>query len=41
MAPTTVYGAPGGRQVLVGDPSGNLVELFEPIADEARLDQPS
>ena len=31
----------GGRQVLVEDPSGNLVELFEPIAPEARLDEPS
>lgn len=25
---------PGGRQVLVDDPSGNPVELFEPQADE-------
>jgi catechol 2,3-dioxygenase-like lactoylglutathione lyase family enzyme len=24
---------PGGRQILVEDPSGNLVELFEPAAD--------
>ena len=31
----------GGKQVLVEDPSGNLVELFEPIADEARLGRPS
>jgi catechol 2,3-dioxygenase-like lactoylglutathione lyase family enzyme len=31
----------GGKQVLVEDPSGNLVELFEPIAAEARLDSPS
>ncbi len=28
----------GVRQVLVEDPSGNAVELFEPIAREARLD---
>ena len=28
----------GGRQILVEDPSGNLVELFEPTRDEARLD---
>ncbi|HEY3528105.1 MAG TPA: VOC family protein [Nocardioides sp.] len=27
----------GGRQVLVEDPSGNLVELFQPTRDEARL----
>jgi catechol 2,3-dioxygenase-like lactoylglutathione lyase family enzyme len=26
---------PGGRQILVEDPSGNLVELFEPAADAA------
>ncbi len=31
----------GGRQVLVEDPSGNPVELFEPIIDEARLERPS
>src|SRR5262252_4632264 len=28
----------GGKQILVDDPSGNPVELFEPILDEARLD---
>jgi catechol 2,3-dioxygenase-like lactoylglutathione lyase family enzyme len=27
----------GGKQVLVEDPSGNLVELFEPTRREARL----
>jgi catechol 2,3-dioxygenase-like lactoylglutathione lyase family enzyme len=27
----------GGRQVLVEDPSGNPIELFEPTRDEARL----
>ena len=27
----------GGKQVLVEDPSGNLVELFEPTREEARL----
>ena len=27
----------GGRQVMVDDPSGNPVELFEPIRREARL----
>jgi len=28
----------GGRQILVEDPSGNPVELFEPTLPEARLD---
>ncbi len=28
----------GGRQTIVEDPSGNPIELFEPILDEARLD---
>jgi catechol 2,3-dioxygenase-like lactoylglutathione lyase family enzyme len=28
----------GGRQILAQDPSGNPVELFEPILAEARLD---
>jgi len=28
----------GGNQVLVDDPSGNPVELFEPTRPEARLD---
>src|SRR5262245_19861927 len=27
----------GGKQVLVVDPAGNLVELFEPLRPEARL----
>ena len=27
----------GGRQVMIEDPSGNPVELFEPIRPEARL----
>jgi catechol 2,3-dioxygenase-like lactoylglutathione lyase family enzyme len=31
----------GGKQVLIEDPSGNPVELFEPTRDEARLDPPS
>jgi catechol 2,3-dioxygenase-like lactoylglutathione lyase family enzyme len=31
----------GGKQILAEDPSGNPVELFEPMAREARLDQPS
>ena len=31
----------GGKQILVEDPSGNPVELFEPIVPEARLDSGS
>jgi catechol 2,3-dioxygenase-like lactoylglutathione lyase family enzyme len=31
----------GGNQCLVEDPSGNLVELFQPIIPEARLDSES
>ncbi len=27
----------GGRQVIVDDPSGNPVELFQPVREEARL----
>ena len=27
----------GGKQILVEDPSGNPVELFEPLIEEARL----
>jgi catechol 2,3-dioxygenase-like lactoylglutathione lyase family enzyme len=27
----------GGKQILLEDPSGNPVELFEPILDEARM----
>ena len=27
----------GGKQILIEDPSGNPVELFEPIINEARL----
>ena len=30
----------GGQQILVEDPSGNPVELFEPTRAEARLDTP-
>jgi catechol 2,3-dioxygenase-like lactoylglutathione lyase family enzyme len=29
----------GGKQILVEDPSGNLVELFEPTRREASLTQ--
>jgi catechol 2,3-dioxygenase-like lactoylglutathione lyase family enzyme len=31
----------GVRQALLEDPSGNLVELFEPILPEARLSRPT
>ena len=31
----------GGKQVLIDDPSGNPVELFEPILREARLSSSS
>jgi len=30
----------GGRQIVVDDPAGNPVELFQPTRDEARLDRP-
>ena len=30
----------GGRQILVDDPSGNPVELFQPTRPEARLNRP-
>jgi len=28
----------GGKQIIVNDPSGNPIELFQPIIGEARLD---
>lgn len=31
----------GGKQILVEDPSGNLIELFQPILPEARLNSES
>ena len=31
----------GGKQIILDDPSGNPVELFEPILSEARLDRKS
>ena len=31
-----VVAGPGGRQILVEDPSGNLVELFEPAAEPVK-----
>jgi catechol 2,3-dioxygenase-like lactoylglutathione lyase family enzyme len=30
----------GGRQILLEDPAGNLIELFEPKLPEARLSSP-
>jgi catechol 2,3-dioxygenase-like lactoylglutathione lyase family enzyme len=30
----------GGKQIIVEDPSGNPVELFEPLLPEARLERP-
>jgi catechol 2,3-dioxygenase-like lactoylglutathione lyase family enzyme len=36
----TVTGV-GGKQILLEDPSGNPIELFEPIRAEARLDRPA
>jgi len=31
-----IVAGPGGRQILLEDPSGNLVELFEPAPDSAK-----
>ena len=31
-----IVAGPGGRQILIEDPSGNLVELFEPVPDSAK-----
>jgi catechol 2,3-dioxygenase-like lactoylglutathione lyase family enzyme len=31
----------GGKQIILNDPSGNPIELFEPAIPEARLSQPS
>jgi catechol 2,3-dioxygenase-like lactoylglutathione lyase family enzyme len=31
----------GGKQIIVDDPSGNPIELFQPILPEARLDSKS
>jgi catechol 2,3-dioxygenase-like lactoylglutathione lyase family enzyme len=33
----TIVTGVGGKQIIVDDPSGNPVELFEPIVAEARL----
>jgi predicted enzyme related to lactoylglutathione lyase len=31
----------GGKQILLQDPSGNLIELFQPTVAEARLQSPA
>jgi len=31
-----VVAGPGGRQILLEDPSGNLVELFEPAPESVK-----
>jgi catechol 2,3-dioxygenase-like lactoylglutathione lyase family enzyme len=31
----------GGDQILLDDPSGNPIELFQPTIDEAKLSRPS
>ena len=33
-----VVTGPGGKQILLEDPSGNPIELFQPTRPEARLD---
>jgi catechol 2,3-dioxygenase-like lactoylglutathione lyase family enzyme len=38
-ARSTIIDGVGGRQVIVDDPSGNPVELFQPTIAEARLNQ--
>ncbi len=30
----------GGKQIILDDPSGNPIELFQPIIDDARLTRP-
>jgi catechol 2,3-dioxygenase-like lactoylglutathione lyase family enzyme len=37
-ARSTIIDGVGGRQVIVDDPSGNPVELFQPTTPEAKLD---
>ena len=32
---TSIVGGQGGRQALVSDPAGNVIELFEPKRDQA------
>lgn len=35
----TIVTGVGGKQILIDDPSGNPIELFEPTREEARLDK--
>ena len=37
---TAIIDGVGGRQIIVEDPSGNPIELFEPKIAAARLDRP-
>jgi catechol 2,3-dioxygenase-like lactoylglutathione lyase family enzyme len=37
----TIVTGVGGRQIIVEDPSGNPIELFEPTISEARLSRPT
>ncbi|MEX1252924.1 MAG: VOC family protein [Dehalococcoidia bacterium] len=30
-----IVAGPGGRQILLSDPAGNLIELFQPVANSA------
>lgn len=36
-----VVAGPGGRQILLADPAGNLIELFQPAAHRPAADQPA
>ena len=35
----TIVTGVGGKQIIVEDPSGNPIELFQPIVEEARLNR--
>jgi catechol 2,3-dioxygenase-like lactoylglutathione lyase family enzyme len=34
--PDDIVTGPGGQQILIHDPAGNLIELFQPATNEAR-----
>lgn len=34
--PSDIVTGPGGQQILIHDPAGNLIELFQPASDRAR-----
>lgn len=38
---TEIIDGVGGRQILIEDPSGNPIELFQPTRPEASLSPPS